>query len=54
MHTGPRDASDSMQASTHRFFGCLWLGTCFQQLCLRSLPISLHVTSVLNKSWGFC
>ncbi|CAL8121215.1 unnamed protein product [Prunus armeniaca] len=38
MYAGPRDASDSMRDGIHRFFGCLWLGTSFQQLCLRSLP----------------
>ncbi|CAL2247338.1 unnamed protein product [Prunus armeniaca] len=32
MYAGPRDASDSMQDGIHRFFGCLWLGTGFQQL----------------------
>ncbi|CAL8992940.1 unnamed protein product [Prunus brigantina] len=40
IYAGSRGASDSMQASIPWFFECLWLGTCSQQLCLMSLPIS--------------
>ncbi|CAL8167194.1 unnamed protein product [Prunus armeniaca] len=50
IYAGPRDASDSMRDGIHRFFGCLWLGTGFQQLCLRSLPSALHVSSAFQKS----
>ncbi|CAL2229400.1 unnamed protein product [Prunus armeniaca] len=50
IHAGPRDASDNMRDGIHRFFGCLWLETGFQQLCLRSLPSALHVSSAFSKS----
>ncbi|CAL2255267.1 unnamed protein product [Prunus armeniaca] len=57
MYAGPRDASDSMQDGIHRFFGCLWLGTGFQQLCLRSLPSipsrALCFSKELKLLWAF-
>ncbi|CAL8159450.1 unnamed protein product [Prunus armeniaca] len=49
IYAGPRDASDSMRDDIHRFFGCLWLGTGFQQLCLRSLPTSSFTCSLFFK-----